>query len=98
MTLPEVWMDEDGECYFAAGHVDPASFVLAVLVDMAAGIGDAEALDALGRTPELASSFITSVRHTWWKPTAGHEWGDDDRMQRAEAGDNNSRPFTEVDP
>lgn len=94
--LPEVLQNDDGDMYFALGHVEPAMFALAVVVDMAANVGDCEALDTLTggpRTPEAVTGFLGDVKHTWWRET---DPSDDEKMDRCEPDVPGAQAFTEL--
>lgn len=81
-AVPLVWQDDEGETYYAQGHVDRDLFLTAVGEDLSKDLGRQGA----------------GVRHTWWRPTDGRQWGDDaEAMERCEASDDRARPFTEVE-
>lgn len=97
--LPEVMSDEDGENFYALGHVDRYAFVLALMMSVGADEGTEEAFKyVVGFThrPEwrsMAEEFVTLVRHVWWRerPDIG-----DEAMERCGADDEGAQAFTEV--
>ena len=61
--LPEVWPDDDGEDYWAMGHIEPHTMVLAVAVQHLLDAGTAETVELLFSTDILLARAAPSEAH-----------------------------------
>lgn len=89
--LPDVWEDEGGDKFFAAGHVDKAAFALQVGKDLAVNCDATEAANVVLVDPE---AFLARVKHCWWRPVPGST--NDEAMERCGQGDEGAVAITEV--
>lgn len=103
-VIPEALGSEDGERWWARGHIDPMAMVLAVLVEQATHAGPDAAGSMLvkfrlgGEIPTQAENqvivgqMVDEVRHYWCKPDPDN----DERQLDCDADDPAAEAWTEL--
>lgn len=107
--IPRVVGTEDGEHWWAQGHVEPALMVLAAVVSEAAGCGPEEPYELLvGGTERFDLETGDQVRVTYWEHEAhadlllgevSHVWlvedpDNEEITHEAAEGDEGAQPWT----
>ena len=104
-SLPEVIPDENGDGFYAVGHVDPTAFVLSMVLHLAEHGDDEEALNLFGfkssrtgrREDDLrraAEDLISGVCHVYAKPSSGAD--EDAVLEWCDANDEDAELWTSV--
>lgn len=100
-VIPEALASEDGERWWAKGHVAPTTMLLATLVETATNYGHEDAGGMLASPTPGASladnqAYVAvladQVRHFWWK----RDPDNDERMLDCEPDDEGAEPWTEL--
>jgi hypothetical protein len=106
--IPEVLQSEDGDTYWAQGHIDPMAMVLGIVVfEMACNDGE-HALEFLIERPcrytsdkphwterdarKAAGNALEMVRHVWMR----QDPDDEEIAHPAKEGDAGAEPWTRV--
>lgn len=90
-TVPRVMCDEDGEIYYAEGHIDRWRFVLAVMVQLYADCG-LDPIEPYFDDDERLRDVAAEVRWTWHR----ERFPGDELMPECSAADAGAVPFTQV--
>lgn len=85
IALPFVWQNEDGETFWAEGHVDPAEFLLGLIAEHLLAVGCEETVEVLfGVDLLLARAGYAEAKLHMADLLAGvhHGWIDRDEAER----------------
>lgn len=85
VALPFVWQNEDGETFWAVGHVEPAEFLLGLIAEHLLLVGSEETVEVLfGCDLLLARAGHSEARLHMGDLLAGvsHGWIDRDEAER----------------
>lgn len=99
VTIPDVMQDEAGDLWFAAGHWEPAVFLLGVIASAVRDCGPEDAFEHLGyyfdtvpnysEFPAVVAAKLRDVRAEWYRPDPN----DEEQMHPCKSTDPDAQPF-----